>query len=301
MSVRDRRSVEKSLLSPGSRRLFRIKTDRVRLLFIGFVLVADDLGRIEGDPEDVVALFPRMSWTPREAATAIKELDGVGLVSTYEVNGVKYIEVNNFEEHQDWHGVSGRGSKIPVNPSHPATTKIDGRETPVATVAKFEEKVRPPHKEYAFETNTYTKEGTATTATSGQSASDSFKQAKRIFRRYVGKSIGSLGNRGQQWQEMNDSHGSDKLLAAVEIWAQELGKGGRNLNWPLAVFFANADEFLEAALIQKDESIKEHDNSAEIEEIKIAANERGRKDFELRHAAVQAENEQAKEMPVDKF
>ena len=298
MSVRERRSVEKSLLSPGSRRLFKVKTDRVRLLFIGFVLVADDFGRIEGDPEDVVAMFPRMGWTTKETAAAIKELEGVGLVSTYEVGTVKYLEVNNFEEHQDWHGVSGRGSKIPANPNRIATTKYDGRETPVATVAKFEEKTRPPHKEYAFETNTYTKKGTTT---GGQSAADSFKQAKRIFRRYVGKSIGSLGNRGQQWQEMNDSHGSDKLLSAVEIWAQELGKGGRNLNWPLAVFFANADEFLEAAFIQKTETVSEQVSQSQIENMTEVENAKARKEFELRHAAVRAENEITEPMPLDQF
>ena len=73
-----------------------------------------------------------------------------------------------------------------------------------------------------------------------------FGQAKRVYRRYVGKSMGSLGPRVSQWQDLVTQHG-ELVLSAVEIWAQEGGKGLRNVNWPLAVFLKNADEFIEAA------------------------------------------------------
>ena len=73
-----------------------------------------------------------------------------------------------------------------------------------------------------------------------------FGQAKRVYRRYVGKSMGSLGPRASQWQDLVTQHG-ELVLSAVEIWAQEGGKGLRNVNWPLAVFLKNADEFIEAA------------------------------------------------------
>ena len=84
------------------------------------------------------------------------------------------------------------------------------------------------------------KEGSAAT-----SATELYGQAKRVYRRYVGKSLGSLGPRAGQWQELVSQHG-DAVLAAVELWAQEGGKGLRNVNWPLAVFLKNAEEFIEA-------------------------------------------------------
>jgi hypothetical protein len=73
-----------------------------------------------------------------------------------------------------------------------------------------------------------------------------YGQCKRIYRRYVGKSLGSLGPRASQWQELVNQHG-ELILSAMDIWAQEGGKGFRNLRWPLAVFMKNADEFIDAA------------------------------------------------------
>jgi hypothetical protein len=84
-------------------------------------------------------------------------------------------------------------------------------------------------------------------------ADAAFRQARREFRRYVGKSIGSLSAVGSgaryrvRWCSLVAEHGEEAAVEAVKLWAQELGKGGRNLNFPLAVFLNQASEYLEAA------------------------------------------------------
>jgi hypothetical protein len=85
-------------------------------------------------------------------------------------------------------------------------------------------------------------------ATSGQEA---FKSAKKIFRRYVGVSFGSLGNRTSQWNDLARKYGAETLVAAVEMYSRELGKAGRGLNYPLAHFLKNSEEFIEHIVEKK--------------------------------------------------
>jgi hypothetical protein len=85
-------------------------------------------------------------------------------------------------------------------------------------------------------------------ATSGQ---DSFKAAKKIFRRYVGVSFGSLGNRTGQWNDLARKYGSEVLVEAVEMYSRELGKAGRGLNYPLAHFLKNCEEYIEHIVEKK--------------------------------------------------
>lgn len=244
MSVRDSRTIEKSLLSPGSRKLFKLKCDQARLLFIGLVLVADDFGRLEGDPEDLTATFSRMNMSIETSSDHIKDLIRVGLINQYKVDGGKYIEINDFEAHQDWHGISNRGSKIPSNPDSIATTTTGAQ----MVVAEHHQKSATTTEEGLPNfTNTVNR---GSLKESGQSATACFKQAKRIYRRFVGTSFGSLGNRGYQWEEFVRKHGSELVISAMEIYARELGKGGRNLGYPLAHFLKNSEEFIEAAQIQ---------------------------------------------------
>lgn len=81
-----------------------------------------------------------------------------------------------------------------------------------------------------------------------------FRQAKRLYRRQVGKSIGSLGPKAREWAGLVNKHGADVVLAAVEMWATELGQNGRNLRWPLAVFMKQSEEFLEAVTTKSEKT-----------------------------------------------
>jgi hypothetical protein len=277
MAVRNSRSLEKSLFSPGSRKFFRLKSDQVRLLFIGLVLNADDFGRLEGDVDDLVAMFPRMGITAVSMSEHIKDMTQNDLITQYKVNGDKYIEINNFVEHQEWHGISDRRSKIPPNPASVLTTANGGRRTPVATVAEFYEKSAATPKEDSLPTYTNTKEAKVVIATN---ADDAYRQAKRIFRAKVGKSIGSLSNRASQWEALVNTYSPTVVIAAVEIWATELGKGGRNLGWPLTHFLKNSQEFIEVVNSQNEQIAVEEISNAETAAAFAADAERARKENE---------------------
>jgi hypothetical protein len=96
------------------------------------------------------------------------------------------------------------------------------------------------------------KEGLDSTSTptppnSKENPEASYRMAKRIYRRFC---KGNLGNPGEpqreSWASLIGSYGEDTVLKAFEIWAQELGAGGKKINYPIALFLKNSDEFLEA-------------------------------------------------------
>lgn len=250
MAVRDKRSITRASFTPGSKKLWKLDCDQHRLIFFGLVAGADDEGRLEGDPDDVVALFPRMKLTPETATAALKDLANVGLVWWYKVGGHKYIEIRKFHENQAWHGVSPERSKLPSRPSAVATTNTAVAVHQAQSAATTEGKKlgsvytsEPPQSAVADSAPTVAPTGDY----SGMTPDEAFQKAKRLYRRYVGKSFGSLGPRAREWTSLVVKHGSDIVLSAVESYAQELGKGGRNLNYPLAHFMKNCGEYVDAA------------------------------------------------------
>lgn len=77
---------------------------------------SDDSGRQQGDPFTVKhAVDPTSPRSLEDFARAIRALDQVGLIWWYEVDGRKYIEIQQFALHQP--GLKNRGnSKIPAMP-----------------------------------------------------------------------------------------------------------------------------------------------------------------------------------------
>lgn len=261
MAIRERRSIEKTLFSPGSRKFFRLKTDKTRLLYIGFLLVADDLGYLDADPEELVALFPKMDMTIRDVKKCVADMIQVGLIIEHTQNDVKYLEINNFVEKQDWHSIGARGSKFTPNsdevspPLRPPTTMVADNHNKSATA---------PEVMVGSVFSSKTKPSTEVVA-DGQQV---FKQAKSLFRRYVGKSFGSIGNMGYRWEEFVGQAGSyDTAVLALEIYCRELGKGGRNLNYPLAHFLKNYPEFIEAARIQSEQDTLVHKMNQQTDDL----------------------------------
>lgn len=114
-------------------------------------------------------------------------------------------------------------------------------------------------------------------ATIATDATELYGQCKRVYRQYVGKALGGIGTRGSQWQELVNQHG-ELILSAVEIWAREGGKGLRNVNWPIAVFLKNAEEFIDAAK-QNRETEKQESNQQDSESL-VLENARKARDVE---------------------
>lgn len=81
-----------------------------RLLFPGLWIIADKAGRLEDRPKQIkMDLFPADNL---DVDAMLSQLEGAGLISRYEINGKRYIQVVNFCKHQNPHK-DERASTIP--------------------------------------------------------------------------------------------------------------------------------------------------------------------------------------------
>ena len=72
-----------------------------RLAFIGLWVEADDYGRLKAKPVRLKArIFPYDRMTPAKFTSILAELESVGCIKGYEVDGEQYIEVPNFNVYQ---------------------------------------------------------------------------------------------------------------------------------------------------------------------------------------------------------
>lgn len=90
-----------------------------RLLYLLLIPHSDDFGRLTGDPFKVKALIlPMMNevnW--EEVEDTLGNLHSAGLINWYETSGEKYIQIINFDDHQQ--GLHKRTrSKFPDPPEH---------------------------------------------------------------------------------------------------------------------------------------------------------------------------------------
>jgi hypothetical protein len=83
-----------------------------KLLFAGLWLLADRKGRLEDRPPRIKGeLFPYESRT--NVVLMLKRLEESGFILRYSVNGTKYIQILNFEKHQNPH-IKESDSTIPA-------------------------------------------------------------------------------------------------------------------------------------------------------------------------------------------
>jgi hypothetical protein len=87
------------------------------LLYTWMIPHSDDWGRLSGSPAKVKALIcPMLDKSIKEVEIALREMHEMELIIWYEVDGHKYIQINNFEEHQS--GLHKRTtSKFPEVPN----------------------------------------------------------------------------------------------------------------------------------------------------------------------------------------
>lgn len=94
-----------------------------RLLFIGLWTLADREGRLEDRPRQIkMELFPADAF---DVGSMLDQLQAAGFLNRYEVDGRRFIEVENFIKHQDPH-YKEKASEIPPPPGkenfHKATS-----------------------------------------------------------------------------------------------------------------------------------------------------------------------------------
>lgn len=97
------RMISKSIST--SRKFSRLPSDQARMLYLMLLPHTNDFGIIEGEEFWIkYNVVPTLEhWTEELIANTLKEIEGVGLAFWYQNNGKKYIEITNFDEHQDLH------------------------------------------------------------------------------------------------------------------------------------------------------------------------------------------------------
>jgi hypothetical protein len=94
-------------------------TIAARLLFVGMWTLADREGRLEDRPGKIK--FQLLPTDQFDAEEAVAELAAHGFLSRYEANGHRYIQVVNWDKHQNPH-IKEAASTIPAPDMHDAST-----------------------------------------------------------------------------------------------------------------------------------------------------------------------------------
>lgn len=90
-----------------------------RLLFPGLWTLADRAGRLEDKPKQIkMEIYPADNF---DVEVMLCQLSDVGLIVRYEIDGKRYIQVKNFEKHQNPHR-DEKASTIPAPCEHGAST-----------------------------------------------------------------------------------------------------------------------------------------------------------------------------------
>jgi len=114
-----------------------------RLLYTWMIPHADDFGRLPGSPVKVRALVvPMAEETIKDVEQALKDMHKHGLIIWYEVDGERFIQITNFEKHQQ--GLHKRTpSKYPSPPNscHEFSDQIANSSSLSASETDIEELV----------------------------------------------------------------------------------------------------------------------------------------------------------------
>jgi hypothetical protein len=95
-----------------------------RLLYTWMIPHADDFGRLPGSPAKVKFLVvPMADESKQDVEQALADMDKIGVIQWYEIEGEQFIQITNFDEHQT--GLHKRTkSKFPEPPEK--ITEISG-------------------------------------------------------------------------------------------------------------------------------------------------------------------------------
>jgi hypothetical protein len=125
-----------------------------QLLYPLLVVHSDDFGRLQGDPYTVKLIcLPSSPRTLEDFGAALVHLDAVGLIHWYTAEDKRYIEIRNFEWHQQglhkrtrsqFPDIPGKPRKVSVFPSEGRKELKEGRKE--GTTPKPPSNGRGPHR-----------------------------------------------------------------------------------------------------------------------------------------------------------
>lgn len=156
------------------------------LLYTWIIPHADDFGRLAGSPAKVKALVvPMLDKTVKDVELALSHLHQNGLINWYEVDGTKYIQIENFEAHQtglhkrtrskfpdppetfrEIPGISENVPKIPLEQNRTEQNRREENRTETPAVAEQADDV-PDNKQLIAELVGYYRQINGVTPTRG--------------------------------------------------------------------------------------------------------------------------------------
>lgn len=114
-----------------------------RILFAGLWCFADREGRLEDRPKKIKAEI--LPYDDCDADELLNSLAALGFVLRYEIDGARYIQVLNFDKHQNPH-VKEQASEIPAPDLHRARTgQEQGKNSECTEVAGLIPSSLNPH------------------------------------------------------------------------------------------------------------------------------------------------------------
>jgi DnaD/phage-associated family protein len=183
-----------------------------RLLYTWMIPHADDFGRLPGSPAKVRALVvPMADETVKDVEQALADMHERGLIIWYEVDGERFIQITNFEKHQQ--GLHKRTkSKFPEPPDEFREIPGNSEEFPLE-----------------LEGN---KNRTEYTPTTPNNARDEEKDAQ-VFRVFEQEGFGTLSSvLVDDLRDMIDTYSAEWVIRAMH---EAVRSGKRNLRYVLAI------------------------------------------------------------------
>lgn len=107
-----------------------------RILFAGLWTIADREGRLEDRPKRIKVYT--LPYDDEDIGTLLGELEKGEFIQRYSVDGSNYIQITNFQEHQNIHSHEA-DSVIPEPPIHVDTSRgksMDGKRNPRGVVGR---------------------------------------------------------------------------------------------------------------------------------------------------------------------
>lgn len=100
-----------------SRKFAELPDGDTRMLYMLLIANADKAGRVEADPLYITRkILTRLPYDQTWVAIALEDMYAVGLIELYEANGVPYLEIVKFSEHNTPHHKEP-DSKLPPSTS----------------------------------------------------------------------------------------------------------------------------------------------------------------------------------------
>lgn len=133
----------------GSRKWAALQTDSARMLYERMIDDTDPFGNIDADPIMVKAnCIPRLMTTVEDVAAYLDDMEAVGLIERWEVDGNPYAHIVDFEQWNNPDPTREAQTRIPLPggtvPQRPDRKRTDKKQAKVATKTRAKpEQVEP--------------------------------------------------------------------------------------------------------------------------------------------------------------